>query len=362
MEIISNKTHSQGQIINKAISVLEHGGIVIYPTETCYGVAVDATNPDAVKKLLMYKKRPEGKPISVAVANIDMAKKYVQMNEYSLEIYNKFLPGPVTVISKSNLELPKGLASEIGNLGIRIPDFGFVLELITAYKKPITATSANSSGKKTPYSIDDIFDNISQKQKNLIDLVIDYGQLPPNPPSTVIDATSAQLQILRRGSINPGAKVYEKIVRNEDEMQSEGTTFMNQHVELLRTRCLLFLFNADLGAGKTQFTKGIAKSLQIDENVNSPTYSILKEYDFDYKGDFKKLLHFDAWRVETKQQFEELNIMDYVAVGNVIVIEWSGGYIDYFEQLVKDNPSLIQLVEISIEYLDQNKRRLIIEY
>src|SRR3989344_8426246 len=88
-------------VLEEATGVLNRGGLIIYPTETCYGVGVDATNPDAVKKLLSYKERPEGKAISVAVADEAMAREYVDVNETAQNLYENFLPGPITVISES---------------------------------------------------------------------------------------------------------------------------------------------------------------------------------------------------------------------------------------------------------------------
>ncbi len=160
------------------VEVLRNGGLVIYPTETVYGVGVDATNPKAVEKLISYKNRPFGKPFSVAVSDVEMAKKYVKINKIAREIYNKFLPGPVTVVSKGKQKVAPGIESESGTLGIRIPDYKLVTDVVSILGKPLTATSANASYKKRPYSVSNILDNLSTKQKKLIDLIIDAGTLP----------------------------------------------------------------------------------------------------------------------------------------------------------------------------------------
>ena len=203
MKIVKLDDNSKEAIIRIAIEVLGSGGLIIFPTETSYGVGVDATNSNAVSRLLEYKRRPEGKAISVAVANLKLADKYVDINPAAEGIYKNFLPGPVTVISKSKKLLDARLESEQGSLGIRIPNYRLILDILEKFNKPITATSANSAGKKTPYSIDDIFNNLSKKQKSLIDLVIDAGELPHNPPSTVIDTTSEELTVYRKGRIDP---------------------------------------------------------------------------------------------------------------------------------------------------------------
>ena len=89
------------EVIKECIKVLNEGGLVVYPTETCYGIAVDATNSKALRKLLSYKTFRGSKPISIAVSDIDMAKRYVSLNEMAENIYKNYLPGPITVVSKS---------------------------------------------------------------------------------------------------------------------------------------------------------------------------------------------------------------------------------------------------------------------
>ena len=346
------------KIIVQARSVLLHSGLVIYPTETCYGIAALATDQKAINKLLAYKRRPEGKAISVAVNSQAMAEKYTELNVEAKKIYKNFLPGPVTIVSKDKKLLAHGLASELGTLGIRIPDYKMALDLITAVNAPITATSANSSGKKTPYKISDILENISKKQKNLIGLIIDAGELPHNPPSTVIDTTRSDLQVLRQGSIGFGKNKRVKTIKSPAVMRTEGTKLMKKHRNILWEKCLLILFNAELGGGKTQFTKGIAKELGITDVVSSPTYSLIMEYDFKYNEVLGQLIHIDAWRLESLDELKELEIEQYLKKGNVVVVEWAGAVSDYFSKQLKKYP--VQLVEIAISYRSETERELTI--
>ena len=132
------------EIIKEAVSVLEDGGLIIFPTETMYGIGADATNQKAINKLLTYKARREGKPLSIAVNSTEMAKKYVKINKTAKNLYENFLPGPLTVVSKGLGKVASGVESETGTLGVRIPDYKLVLEIISKFKKPITATSANA--------------------------------------------------------------------------------------------------------------------------------------------------------------------------------------------------------------------------
>src|SRR5688572_5643263 len=144
------------EAIQKAISILQDGGLVIFPCETVYGVAVDSSNPNAVEKLNQYKQRPFGKPYAIMCSDQKMAEEFVELNDTAKDLYKTFLPGPVTVISKGKGKVAAGIESEIGTLGVRIPDYSFMLELIKDFGRPIVATSANASYQRRPYKISDI--------------------------------------------------------------------------------------------------------------------------------------------------------------------------------------------------------------
>ena len=161
MKIIKVNPKNNQKIITQAIKILNNNGLIIYPTETCYGAGVNATNQKAVDKLLNYKTFRQNKPISIAVANQAMASKYIIPNTSALNLYTKFLPGPLTVISKSrDKKVAKHIESNTKTIGIRIPDYKLTISIIKKFGLPITATSANASYKKTPYSIKDILPDI----------------------------------------------------------------------------------------------------------------------------------------------------------------------------------------------------------
>ena len=143
MEIVKVEADNLKGIISKAVEVLKNGGTLIYPTETCYGIGVDATNQKAVDKLYEYKGFRGQKPFSMAVFDRKMAQEYVEINEMADNLYRNYLPGPVTVVSASKGRVAKGVESQWGSVGIRIPDHKIPIEIVKAYGKPITATSAN---------------------------------------------------------------------------------------------------------------------------------------------------------------------------------------------------------------------------
>ncbi|MEI6462706.1 MAG: L-threonylcarbamoyladenylate synthase [bacterium] len=360
------KVHiTDNNIIEIVSKILTSGGLIIYPTETCYGVGVDATNEMAVKKLLEYKRRPEGKAISIAVSSKEMAEKYVELNDIANNIYKNFLPGPVTVISKLKGEslVAKGLASENGTLGVRIPNYKIMLDVINSFGKPITATSANVSGGKTPYNIDELLEDLPSKQKELIDLVIDAGELPHNPPSSVVDTTRDEMKTIREGSVTFSSLLSENISEGEEDTRKISKEFTERFKSILNSKCLLILFNAEMGAGKTVFVKALAEDLSVKGIVRSPTFNLIKEYSLETG----KLIHIDAWRIESEEEFEKLKVEDYLVAGNIVAIEWAGGVSEKIrEKYVKkdqigvldSNPVIV--IGVDIEYLGETKRKITI--
>lgn len=333
------------KVIKTAVNVLKKNGLVIYPTETCYGAGVSAINQKAVNKLLTYKTFRSGKPISIAVSNQVMAEKYVKLNDTAKNLYQKFLPGPLTVISKGEKgRVAPCIQSSTQTIGIRIPDYPLIIKIINRLGSPITATSANVSYKKQPYSVKDILNNTSQKQQNLIDLIIDAGTLPKRPSSTVVDTTLDDPLILRQGKIL--YKGYEPLytTKSPQETINLAKTLLQKHLNDLPTSPLLFLLIGDLGVGKTQFTKGLGQFLNIKTPITSPTYTILKEYNYDYHQFKGQLIHLDTWRMQDFEELKSLKLQNYLKPQNIISIEWADRALTPILKLAKQtNAKLIQL-------------------
>lgn len=331
-----------------ATDFLKAGGLVIYPTETLYGIGADATNPTAIKKLTEYKNRPFGKPYSIAVADEKMATKYVYLNQTARTLYKNFLPGPLTVVSKGKHKVAPGVESENGSLGVRIPDYKLVLDIVNSFGKPITTTSANASYKKRPYKIDDILENINDRQKKLIDLIIDAGTLPKKDPSTVVDTTIDDPVTLRQGEIKFN-KESEILSRSEESTQNLAKEIWQKYEEYFGKRSIIFALEGEMGAGKTQFTKGLAKAMEIPELVTSPTFAIENEYG---KGR-KKLYHFDTWRLENGDEMKELGFEDLVKNKSAISIEWAEKVSDLIREF--DDQAIIVWVKIKIGGKDNER-------
>lgn len=336
--------------VEQIIEVLRKGGIVVMPTETVYITAVDATNPEAVKKLCQYKNRPLGKPFSVAVTDMKMASDYVELNQTAKELYKKFLPGPVTVISKGKHKTAPGIESEIGTLGIRIPDYKLVLEAVKKLDRPITATSANASYQRRPYKIADILENISEKQRSLLDLIVDVGELPHNEPSTVIDTTLDDIVVLRQGEIKLRNE-NEILSRKEENTRNFGKELWQKYEHLAGTRAVVFALEGPMGAGKTQLTKGLAKAMGIDKEVVSPTFNL----EIKYEAEKLELSHIDAWRLQEGAELENLGFGKSLSDKSVIVIEWA----DRVSEVIRQHNEEAIIVWVKIKYGKAETERLI---
>lgn len=200
MKIISVKEAEKDQG-RKVVATLKRGGLIIYPTDTCYGLGADATNGVAIDKLMAFKGEREGKPVAVAVSDLAMAEEYVFFDEKARALVKKYLPGPLTLACPGKHKTDPRLESSEGTLGVRIPNQPLILAIITALGKPITTTSANISGGASPYSYFSWEKETPQERRALVDLFLDAGELPFSPPSTVVDVSSGEIKIIRQGAI-----------------------------------------------------------------------------------------------------------------------------------------------------------------
>ena len=176
---------SEEEKIEKAVSVLRRDGLVVYPTETVYGLGADALSENAVLKVFEAKDRPLGKPISVAVSDIEMIFGIAHVDEFAETFITKFLPGPVTVVLPVKSCLPADLTGGTGTIGIRYPDHELALKIIAELDSPITSTSANISGEVSPTTAEMV--NVPH------DFLVEGGTLP-GTPSTVVNLAERRIE------------------------------------------------------------------------------------------------------------------------------------------------------------------------
>ncbi len=195
LKINSNKPEKE--LIDLAVDVLENDGLVVYPTDTLYGIAANALSNKAILKVYKVKGRTSKKPLSIAFHSLSQAKKYVKFNSFTLKLAKKFLPGPLTIILPMKHKFPKELTFGSKNVGIRIPDNEIALELMKGFKYPITSTSANISGDKDPVTAEDAEKQIGNK----VDLILDGGKCKLKKPSTIVEIIEDEIKVLREGAI-----------------------------------------------------------------------------------------------------------------------------------------------------------------
>ena len=192
---------SNSHILEEAAQILQQGGAIVCATDTGYLLGVDGLNVEAVKKVYAIKGRDFNKPIHLVVSDIEMARKLVEIDTQAERLFQQFLPGPLTLILKKKPNVPELLVSGLQGLGIRIPENPFLLELVEQAGCPITATSANRSGQATPFSVDEVLQELGDAVK-YVDLIIDQRSTQHAMPSTILDLTTQPPRILRQGPID----------------------------------------------------------------------------------------------------------------------------------------------------------------
>ena len=188
------------QVINLAVKTLKEGGVVVYPTDTAYGLGVDALNEQAIGKLFIIKQRVQ-KPLPVIVSNFDMLNDITIYTEKELEIAKKYWPGPLTIIFKKKDNISSALTLGLPTIGVRIPDNKVAIALTDNIKRPLTSTSANISGKQNCYSAEEV-ERVFREENSRPDLILDAGPLPQVEVSTVIEMKDGRVKVIREGPVH----------------------------------------------------------------------------------------------------------------------------------------------------------------
>lgn len=204
-----NPQRPQRNILKAVAEVIKSGGLVVFPTETFYGLGANALNPKAVKKIFQVKGRPEKKPLIILIAKKSDLKKYVRkIPAIAYKLINKFWPGPLTLIFKKKKIVPKEVTAGGETVAVRLSSHPVARALVATAGVPITAPSANLSGGKPHRTIAGVLKELGKKKE--IKLFLDAGEpgsdpalagLLPGKPSTILDLTKKPPVIIRPGVI-----------------------------------------------------------------------------------------------------------------------------------------------------------------
>jgi L-threonylcarbamoyladenylate synthase len=191
--------NSEEKILVRAVEILTRGGIIAYPTETFYGLGVDATNEKSIQKIFSIKGRDFKKPISLVIGQPEYLDHLVQnIPEAAQKLMSAFWPGALTIVFQASKEISPLLTAGSGKIGLRVSSHPLALKIVQKLKKPLTATSANLSGAPECTRASEVAEQIGDK----IDAIIDLGDTPGTKGSTIIDITCNPPVVLREGAIS----------------------------------------------------------------------------------------------------------------------------------------------------------------
>jgi L-threonylcarbamoyladenylate synthase len=200
-QLITINQNNFHESISRAVSVLDLGGIVAFPTDTVYGVGVDAFNPKAVEKIYAAKGRPKDKPLPVLVASFnDVLKISTNLPPVFGKLTTAFWPGALTIVVEANSALPMEITAGRNTVGVRMPDNPIALKLIENFSNPLATTSANISGEREAVTAEEVQLSLGDK----IELILDGGTTTKKIVSTVLDLSVMPPVIRRRGQISAG--------------------------------------------------------------------------------------------------------------------------------------------------------------
>jgi L-threonylcarbamoyladenylate synthase len=189
------------KIIERAAKLINRGEVIVCPTDTGYAFSVNALDNRAVAKVFHLKGRSFSNPIHIAVGTIEEVENYAHVNEAARYLAGHYLPGALTLVLKKKETVPSLLVAGLNTIGIRIPDNKIMLQLVAKVGKPLTTTSANISGKPTPYAVGEIVAQLGASIQGVA-LILDQGPLARRDLSTIIDLTVIPPQLIRQGRVS----------------------------------------------------------------------------------------------------------------------------------------------------------------
>ena len=287
------------EYVDEGAKILREGGLVAFPTETVYGLGADAFNEQAVLSIFEAKGRPQDNPLIVHFAEIEDVKRAVKyIPDVAYALWEKFSPGPLTLVLPKSDELPLVTTAGIQTVGIRIPNHPIALELIKKSGTGIAAPSANTSGRVSPTLASHVFEDMDGK----IPLILDGGQTDVGIESTVLDLTKETPIVLRPGGITIEMliEVLGKVINHKGEVivaESPGMKYKHYApicpcVGARDVESAMSVYNANEKAvivGRNSFLKDLPSGVttaslgETPEECMRSVFSLLRDLETEYK-------------------------------------------------------------------------------
>ena len=189
-----NPHNPQKRFIRRAVEILRNGGVIVYPTDTYYGIGCDIFNKNAIARVYQLKRRPKHKPFSFICSDFKNISQYAQVTNYAFKTMKRLLPGPYTFILRGSRLVPKIMLTKRKTAGIRVPDHAICLAIVQELGHPILSTSATG----TDGIILESLIEIEERLGHALDLIIDGGPVP-SKPSSVVSLIDDFPEIIREG-------------------------------------------------------------------------------------------------------------------------------------------------------------------
>ena len=189
------------RILRQAARLITQGEVLVCPTDTGYAFSANALDTGAVVRVFNLKGRAYSNPMHMAVSSMEEAEKYARINRAARCLAERYLPGALTLVLPRRESVPAILVAGRDTIGIRIPDNKIILSLVKMTAVPLTTTSANISGKPTPYTAEEVMEQLGEAIEKVA-LILDQGPLPSRGLSTIVDLTVSPPQLIRQGLIS----------------------------------------------------------------------------------------------------------------------------------------------------------------
>jgi L-threonylcarbamoyladenylate synthase len=189
------------EVIQRAARLIRRGEVLVCPTDTGYALTANALDTRAVARVFRLKGRAYSNPIHMAVSSIEEADKYAHVTAAATLLAHRYLPGALTLVLNRRENVPPILVAGLDTVGIRVPDNAAMLRLAQATDLPLTATSANISGKPPTFSVEEVTAQLGEHAAEIA-LFIDQGPIKGREQSTIVDMSASPPQLIRQGRIS----------------------------------------------------------------------------------------------------------------------------------------------------------------